>query len=75
MSVRIPVTPDETGLVQVLHGLATEDVEVYCETADGSRVGYLVAASISPDEVEVQTVPGSDVAAVVVVVRDETDVP
>lgn len=56
--------PGGDGIVSVRHGFGTQDLTVRCFLADGSGVGYLVAASIDDDVVEVATVPGSGVVVV-----------
>lgn len=61
------VQPGEDGIFAVRHGLGTERVIVRCFTRpDGDPVGYMAAVSLSPDEVEVMTVPGSGITAVTV---------
>lgn len=64
--MRIEVEPDGNGIVSVRHNLGTTNVQVTCERTDGSRVGYALHSIITADEIEVVTIPGSDVTAVVV---------
>lgn len=69
---RIAVVPDADGIAPVRHTLETMNVRVVrCVRADGSGVGYRFFQVITKDEVEVATVPGSGVVAVVVEAADD----
>lgn len=57
---------DGNGIASIRHGLGTTSVQVRCLNAEGEAVGYQFHTPISPDEVEVVTVPGSGVAKVIV---------
>lgn len=64
--MRVEVEPDGNGIVSVRHNLGTTNVQVTCERADGSGVGYALHSAITADEIEIVTVPGSGIAAVIV---------
>lgn len=48
-----------TQVVEFVHGLGTEDVDVTAFDVDGNRIGIPWITPISPDEVEVVVVPGT----------------
>jgi hypothetical protein len=62
----LPVEPDADGIATVDHDLNTMDVIVTCLTADGTRVGYRGAFSVTENSVEVMTEPGTGVTHVVI---------
>lgn len=64
--LRVTVEPDADGIVSVRHDLGGGPVNVRCERADGSGVGYRFVSYVGPGEVEVATVPGSGVSVVVI---------
>lgn len=63
---RAAALADPNGIVAVKHRLNSENVEVQCLNALGMPIGYRAVNVISPDEVEVATVPGSGVSVVLV---------
>lgn len=73
--MRFEVAPDADGIISLRHGLNAGSVQVTClrrgQDGQEEQVGYLFHSAITADDVEVATVPGSGVVAVVVETLDD----
>lgn len=56
----------DTQVVEFVHGLGTEDVDITAFDDDGNPIGVPWVTPISPDEVEVVVVPGTTARLVAV---------
>lgn len=56
----------ETQVVEFVHGLGTEDVDISAYDGEGNPMGVPWVTPISPDEVEVVVVPGTTARLVAV---------
>lgn len=71
--MRFDAHPDGDGIVAIHHRLGTWEPQVRCERSDGSNVGYRFINAVSPDDVEVATVPLSGVSTIIVEAREEPE--
>lgn len=74
--LRFEVAPDADGLVSLRHeGIGAKSVHVRClrrdEQGQEVGVGYLFHSAITEDDIEVATVPGSGVVAILVEPLDD----
>jgi hypothetical protein len=66
--ITVPVRPEHItdGIITVAHDLGAVQVKVACRTPAGEPVGYLAAAAIDVDRVEVVPAPGTVIGSVTV---------